>query len=160
MLVNVNDLNSHPDKPLFTHVDGVISNVKKLTQNLAIAKWAELVAIFHDLGKINPNFQDKLGKKKVEGYANHAYFSAYAFFCAFRHNKANFNFLKTWLDVDKLSVNDLIALIGTSQKVYVDFCPMAFDNTGADWISDVQEIKNPYFGDKMMKCGSIKLELN
>lgn len=43
-----------------------------------------------------------------------------------------------------------------SNTYYVQHCPMAFDNKGADWISDVAEIKNPYFGDKMMKCGTVK----
>lgn len=37
--------------------------------------------------------------------------------------------------------------------IYLQHCPMAFDNQGANWISDVPEIKNPYFGDKMLNCG-------
>ena len=57
-------------------------------------------------------------------------------------------------------INDLIALIGTSQKVYVDFCPMAFDNKGAMWLSDLEEISNPYMGSKMPKCGKIQEEIN
>ena len=28
-----------------------------------------------------------------------------------------------------------------------------------DWISDKKGIRNPYFGDKMMKCGIVKGEL-
>lgn len=39
--------------------------------------------------------------------------------------------------------------------LYVQHCPMAFDNEGADWISDEEAIRNPYFGDKMMKCGTV-----
>jgi Cu(I)/Ag(I) efflux system membrane fusion protein len=39
---------------------------------------------------------------------------------------------------------------------YVQHCPMAFDNEGADWLSETVEIKNPYFGDKMLKCGTVK----
>lgn len=39
---------------------------------------------------------------------------------------------------------------------YIQHCPMAFDNEGADWISDVEEIRNPYFGDRMLKCGSVQ----
>lgn len=42
------------------------------------------------------------------------------------------------------------------QKVYLLHCPMAFDNTGADWISSTTEIKNPYFGKKMLTCGAVK----
>lgn len=44
----------------------------------------------------------------------------------------------------------------TSNTYYVQHCPMAFDNEGADWLSNVEEIRNPYFGDKMMKCGTVK----
>ncbi len=33
-------------------------------------------------------------------------------------------------------------------------CPMAFDNTGADWIQQDPQIANPYFGDMMLRCGS------
>ena len=50
---------------------------------------------------------------------------------------------------------------GTSGKTYfVQFCPMAFNNKGADWLSSEEQIKNPYFGDKMMKCGSVKRRLS
>lgn len=39
------------------------------------------------------------------------------------------------------------------------FCPMALDNEGASWFSTTKEIKNPYFGDKMLKCGVVKKTL-
>jgi Cu(I)/Ag(I) efflux system membrane fusion protein len=48
-----------------------------------------------------------------------------------------------------------ITAFGTKSKLFVQFCPMAFDNKGADWISDVEEVRNPYFGDKMLKCGLV-----
>jgi hypothetical protein len=41
----------------------------------------------------------------------------------------------------------------TGQKVYYQYCPMAFNNKGAYWLSNTTEIRNPYFGDKMLKCG-------
>lgn len=40
--------------------------------------------------------------------------------------------------------------------IYKKFCPMAFNNRGAYWYADVEEINNPYFGDKMPKCGSVE----
>jgi len=43
---------------------------------------------------------------------------------------------------------------------FYEFCPMAFNNQGAYWLSDVAEIRNPYFGDKMLKCGSVEEKLN
>lgn len=56
-------------------------------------------------------------------------------------------------------MNDLIALIGTDKKLYQDFCPMANDGNGATWISEIEEIQNPYMGSKMPKCGKIQREI-
>lgn len=39
--------------------------------------------------------------------------------------------------------------------IFVQHCPMADDNIGADWLSLDKAIRNPYFGDKMLKCGSV-----
>lgn len=39
--------------------------------------------------------------------------------------------------------------------IYKQFCPMAFDGNGGFWISNVDEIRNPYYGDKMLKCGKV-----
>lgn len=41
-------------------------------------------------------------------------------------------------------------------KLFIEHCPMAFDNKGADWLSREKEIRNPYFGDKMLTCGVVK----
>jgi hypothetical protein len=40
--------------------------------------------------------------------------------------------------------------------VYYDYCPMAKNDQGANWLSDVKEIKNPYFGAKMLSCGEVQ----
>jgi len=44
--------------------------------------------------------------------------------------------------------------------LYIQHCPMANNNEGADWISDEEEIRNPYFGDKMMSCGLVKVTID
>lgn len=38
--------------------------------------------------------------------------------------------------------------------LYVDYCPMA-NGAGAYWVSSQKEIRNPYFGKAMPKCGSV-----
>ena len=43
-----------------------------------------------------------------------------------------------------------------SGKVYKQFCPMALEGKGGYWLSDSKEIRNPYFGDEMLTCGSIE----
>lgn len=41
-------------------------------------------------------------------------------------------------------------------NVYLAHCPMALNDTGANWLSSYAEIKNPYFGDKMLDCGDVE----
>lgn len=48
----------------------------------------------------------------------------------------------------------------TDQKLYYQHCPMANSNQGAYWLSSNQEIRNPYFGEQMLKCGSTEEVLN
>ncbi len=40
--------------------------------------------------------------------------------------------------------------------VYYAYCPMANGNKGGYWLSEKKEIANPYYGSKMLKCGSVK----
>jgi hypothetical protein len=47
-----------------------------------------------------------------------------------------------------------------SGTLYKQYCPMAFNNKGAYWISSSKDILNPYFGDKMLKCGRVDAEIN
>ena len=44
--------------------------------------------------------------------------------------------------------------------LFKQYYPMAFDNKGAYWLSNTQDIYNPYFGEKMRFCGEIKGQLN
>jgi Protein of unknown function (DUF3347). len=46
------------------------------------------------------------------------------------------------------------------EKVYWQYCPMAFNNKGAYWMSNKREIKNPYFGSEMLNCGSVEDSLD
>ena len=41
-------------------------------------------------------------------------------------------------------------------ELYKEYCPMAFDNEGAYWISQNKEIYNPYFGASMLRCGKVE----
>lgn len=69
------------------------------------------------------------------------------------HQREHFEVLTT-------DINDLITLLGTEKTLYKTFCPMVNNNKGAYWLSEIKEIKNPYFGAKMMKCGSVKKQIN
>ena len=97
LVVDLTRYRSHPDKQLLVHTRGVLKDVKQLTK----LKIAELAAVFHDVGKLNPNFQVKLDMGNVDGYSNHAYLSAFGFLCYCAANQESvlkiFNNEKEWL---------------------------------------------------------------
>ena len=44
----------------------------------------------------------------------------------------------------------------TERALRLAFCPMAFDNRGAEWVQAQEVIDNAYFGSAMRTCGSIR----
>lgn len=48
-------------------------------------------------------------------------------------------------------------LIG--KTVYYQFCPMYDNNKGGYWLSETEEILNPYFGKEMISCGETRESL-
>jgi hypothetical protein len=57
------------------------------------------------------------------------------------------------------AMEDMLEGALESGTIYKQYCPMAFGNTGAYWLSNSKDIYNPYFGDKMLKCGRIDSEI-
>ncbi len=58
------------------------------------------------------------------------------------------------------NVTKSIEAFGVNKKIYKQFCPMANNDKGAFWLSTDENIKNPYFGEMMLKCGSTKEIIN
>ncbi len=56
--------------------------------------------------------------------------------------------------------SDIIALMKhtelNSGQLFVQYCPMANDGDGAYWLAAEKGIRNPYYGDEMMECGSVE----
>lgn len=46
--------------------------------------------------------------------------------------------------------------VTSDAPVYQFHCPMAFDNQGASWLQDANDLLNPYFGATMLKCGMLE----
>ena len=53
----------------------------------------------------------------------------------------------------------VVKAFGGGKTLYHDHCPMAKNGKGALWLSEIKEIKNPYFGEKMMECGDVEEEI-
>ncbi|WGF92395.1 DUF3347 domain-containing protein [Aequorivita marisscotiae] len=51
-------------------------------------------------------------------------------------------------------ITDLVAITGTKNTLYQQFCPM-YDK-GSAWLSTSKEVKNPYYGSRMLKCGKVQ----
>ena len=66
---------------------------------------------------------------------------------------------RKYFDILSQNVYDYVKKTGEKEgTVYKQFCPMAFNNSGAFWIASEKEINNPYFGSMMLHCGSVKEE--
>lgn len=78
--------------------------------------------------------------------------------------------IDTWSDIKEIRKDFIaisVAMIELAEslkplpeKIYVQHCPMADSNKGADWLSREKEIFNPYFGSAMLKCGEVKRTIN
>ena len=53
-------------------------------------------------------------------------------------------------------VYDLVKAFGAGQPIYHDHCPMYNEGKGAIWLSEMKEVKNPYYGKEMPKCGTVE----
>ncbi|MCP9200596.1 efflux RND transporter periplasmic adaptor subunit [Gramella sp. GC03-9] len=53
----------------------------------------------------------------------------------------------------------VMSVNGTDAMLYVQKCPMANNNKGAIWLSAEKDIRNPYYGDAMLTCGSVIEEI-
>lgn len=53
---------------------------------------------------------------------------------------------------------NMYALMKVSKQdtpTYYQFCPMANDGKGANWLSKENAVKNPYYGNQMLTCGKV-----
>ena len=75
-------------------------------------------------------------------------------------NAGNIEHQREHFDMLSTDMYDLVIALGGGQLLYKDYCPMYNDKKGAIWLSEKKEIRNPYFGKKMLSCGSVKEEIN
>ncbi len=68
-----------------------------------------------------------------------------------KHQREHFKILSK-------DITDMVAITGTATKLYEQFCPM-YDG-GTAWLSMKEEVRNPYYGSSMLKCGKVQREIN
>ncbi|WP_306639763.1 efflux RND transporter periplasmic adaptor subunit [Sanyastnella coralliicola] len=126
-----------------------------------------LVADDLEKGKaIAGTFLDKLGK------VNMSVFKGEAHNVWMEHNSQAEKALKVITSAENIGqarkgfkdLSDQFVMMAKSfgpfdQALYIQHCPMANSNNGADWISNNKEIRNPYFGQDMLTCGEVKQKI-
>jgi copper chaperone CopZ len=58
-------------------------------------------------------------------------------------------------DTLSLNIYSLIKVSKQETPTYYQFCPMANNGKGANWLSKENAIKNPYYGSMMLSCGKV-----
>ena len=137
-----NTFSSHPGKSLERHLGGVAEKVLRRTEGLPTnlnLKLAEVAALFHDLGKINPYFQEKLKNIKPQGYSGHSYLSAYALFCFARNNLEK---IKEWCGSTEGYLS-LVAMIARHHGDLPDFRDRIFKQRPFDELQKFLAEKRP-----------------
>jgi Cu(I)/Ag(I) efflux system membrane fusion protein len=63
-------------------------------------------------------------------------------------------------ELSEVMINFVSTFRPVNQKLFVQHCPMADNDRGADWLSLSREIRNPYYGEAMLTCGEVSKEIN
>lgn len=135
---DLNKCYSHPGKLLKVHLENVALLSKRITSSDA----AGLVSLFHDIGKVNPNFQEKLNGSCPKGYDHHAYLSAYVFFLSLIRNSSIYQIPQGFN-----KRNYLTSLITIVAKHHGDL-PNMMPNNGNSILSDYEVVNLYAFLDK------------
>ncbi len=69
-----------------------------------------------------------------------------------KENKDTENQREHFMSLSK-NMYELVKASKPAGTVYYQYCPMANDGKGANWLSKESAIKNPYYGSQMLSCG-------
>ena len=111
--------------------------------------------LFDDFAKFDFSAQSKQQQKEVteiiEDASEHAKHIS--------ENSKDIAHQREHFEILSKDIKDLVIITGSDRTLYQAFCPMYNNNKGGAWLSASKEIRNPYFGSKMLKCGSIQQEI-
>lgn len=112
--------------------------------------------LFDDFAKFDASGVAKQQQKEVAEIIEDASEHAKHIF----ENSKDIGHQREHFEILSKDVKDLVMITGSDRTLYQTFCPMYNNNKGGAWLSTSKEISNPYFGSKMMKCGSVQQEIS
>ena len=120
------------DASIAQHAQAMIGAVDSLTKHELVADTGIVAtAQSYTLG-ISAELKGLLGEKDLEG------------------KRKSFQMVSDQL-------YDLIRTVQYDREViYHYYCPMAFNDQGANWLSNIAIVRNPYIPKKMISCGEMK----
>ncbi|MEJ2545948.1 MAG: efflux RND transporter periplasmic adaptor subunit, partial [Calditrichaceae bacterium] len=117
---------------------------------------------FEDAIQSANNMNDALNKIKMGIFTEDAHMIWMKYQPNLKDGLTHIDHIQTIDDLRDEFINISKAMIALSESfgsmngaVYVQHCPMANNNKGADWISRDKDVKNPYFGSAMLTCGEV-----
>ncbi|RYM33255.1 DUF3347 domain-containing protein [Brumimicrobium glaciale] len=155
----VNSSEQEEDKKKEDNLSSILSSYFEMSENLTNDSAAEAAKSSKKLRVALKDFQgadlsnkeykevDEIMKSSIE-HAEHI-----------TENAGDIHHQREHLVMLSLDMKDLIEIVGTDQKVYEAYCPMANNNKGAIWITNKNVVENPYMGQSMPKCGKINGEI-
>jgi len=74
-------------------------------------------------------------------------------------NVGNMEHQREHLEVLSNDMIDFLAIVGSEMTLYQTRCPMYNKGKGGIWLSETEEIRNPFYGSKMLTCGAVQKEI-
>jgi Cu(I)/Ag(I) efflux system membrane fusion protein len=72
------------------------------------------------------------------------------------HHESIKSLRDNFIEISNVMIEITTAFHPFSETIYLQYCPMVNNDKGANWLSKEKEIFNPYFGERMLKCGETK----
>ena len=132
-------------KDYFNLKDALVSDDEVKAKEFGVALKKSLGNL--DISKYTDDQQKEL-KEIIEDAVEHAEHISES---PMAHQREHFKVLSK-------DVTDMVAVTGTANTLYEQYCPM-YDK-GSAWLSMSKEVRNPYYGSKMLKCGKVQKEIN
>jgi hypothetical protein len=70
-------------------------------------------------------------------------------------SKGNISHQREHFELLSQDIRDLIMITGADRALFEILCPMDENNRGGMWLSESDEIKNPYYGNEMTNNGKV-----
>lgn len=139
--------------------EAIINDYLKIKNALANDKSKEATTAANDFVKaISATNSSKIDSKLVDKYATITE-SAKKQASLIASNDGKIVEQRIYFAVLSKDITSLIATFGTSKKLYQDYCPMYDQGKSGYWISEIKEIRNPYYGSEMLTCGGMIKEI-